>query len=136
VLLPTKDDLGFLLLPPRNYALSAKIFWEDRMLEQVVIANAIKEYTDHARRHAHRKAFLRNERPSGADVEAQRVAVHALCDRIEDLGRQPDSVYSNFQALHHEMGPDYPPPLPDFNGIVEHAFEKAGRLSAANAKAA
>jgi len=29
-----------------------------------------------------------------------------------------------------------PPPLPDFDGAVEHAFEKAGRLSVANAKVA
>jgi len=98
-------------------------------MKQVLIRNTIAEFTYHARKHAHVKALKSNPRAKAADVEAHRVAVNKLCDQMEVLGERRDSLYSEFEALLHRMGPDFPPTPPDYSAVVRSAFAAAGRLS-------
>jgi hypothetical protein len=105
-------------------------------MHQVLIRNTIAEFTYHARKHAHLKALKINPRAKGAEVEAHRVAVNKLCDEMEALGERTSSLYSDFEVLLHEMGPDFPPTPPDYSAIVADAFEAAGRLSIRRQEAA
>jgi hypothetical protein len=105
-------------------------------MQQVLIRSTIAEFTYHARKHAHVKALKINPRAKGAEVEAHRVVVNKLCDEMEALGERTDSLYSEFEALLHKMGPDFPPTPPDYSAIVANAFEAAGRLAAQRQEAA
>jgi len=105
-------------------------------MKQVMIRNTIAEFTYHARKHAHVKALKINPRAKGAEVEAHRVAVNKLCDQMEALGQRRDSLYSEFEALLHQMGPDFPPSPPDYSAIVRSAFSAADRLSLKQQQAA
>lgn len=105
-------------------------------MKQVLIHNTIAEFTYHARKHAHVKALKINPRAKGAEVEAHRVAVNRLCDQMEALGERRDSLYSEFETLLQQMGPDFPPTPPDYSTIVRDAFASAGRLSVKQRQAA
>ena len=105
-------------------------------MKQVLIRNTIAEFTCHARKHAHVKALKINPRAKGAEIETHRVAVNRLCDEMEALGERRDSLYSEFESLLRQMGPDFPPTPPDYSAIVANAFAAADRLCARQREAA
>ena len=99
-------------------------------LQEVVLANAIQQFTDYARRHAHRKAFTDKPHPKGMEVEAERVAINAVCDEMDRLAKNPASSFSDFELLRAKMGSNYPQINIDYITLISDAFEAAGRRPA------
>ena len=99
-------------------------------LQEVVLVHAVQQFTDHARRHAHRKAFADKQYPTGREVEDARVAVNALCDEMDVLWKNPRSTFADFELLWDKMGRSYLPMNIDYLGLISSAFDSAGRFSA------
>lgn len=103
-------------------------------LEEVVLINAVKAFTEHTRKHAHRRAFADKKYPTGAEVEAHRVAVYEICEQIEALAQSPESSFAEIESLRDKMGRHFPPHNLDYMGKIADAYEAAGRATPARAK--
>lgn len=133
-----EHDLHFLLLLTRNYGLSClaliSVTGPSMTMEQVVLTNAIKSFTDHARKHAHRRAFVDKTCPTGADVESHRLAVNLICERMEALGQTPGSRFAEIELLRDKLGRHFPPHNIDYMNKIADAYQALGRVSAGGAK--
>lgn len=99
-------------------------------MEDVVLTNAVKAFTDHARKHAHRKAFVDKPCPTGAEVESHRIAVNHICDRMEALAQASGSSFQDLVAIRDKMGRHFPPHNLDYMGKIATAYEALACISA------
>ena len=103
-------------------------------LEEVVLTNAVKAFTDHTRKHAHRRAFIDKTYPTGAEVESHRVAVNQICEQIEALSQTPESSFADLELLRDRLGRHFPPHNIDYMGKIADAYEAAGRILSTGSK--
>ncbi len=93
------------------------------------IRTTIAAFTAHARKFADITVWENSRLPTDTEIGAPRVAVLALCDRLDSLGGDPESTFSYFKSLSCSLA-HFPATPPGLVSAVVDAFLAADRLDA------